>query len=111
MALAGARDAIEREALTWAHVEVHSHRFGGNEYRIGKRELGHIHGDHLLDIPFPTAVRDEVIAAGRAQQHHILPDSGWVSFYINSADDIGSAIELLRQSYALAVKQQGLTAG
>jgi hypothetical protein len=69
MAFSGARDAIEAQVLKWAHVEKHPHRFGGNEYRIGKRELGHIHGDQLLDIPFPVAVRNEVIAAGRAEKH------------------------------------------
>ena len=34
-------------------TELH-HRFGGIEFRLGKRELGHIHGDSLLDIPLPT---------------------------------------------------------
>ena len=43
---------------SWPGVEAHPHRFGGTEYRIGKREIGHIHGDALVDIPFPTKVRE-----------------------------------------------------
>jgi predicted DNA-binding protein (MmcQ/YjbR family) len=39
-----------------------------------------------------------------------LPESGWISFYLNKAEDIGAAIELLRQSYELALKQKGLDA-
>ena len=68
MAVQGAAQRIHTELLSWPHVEAHPHRFGGTEYRIGKRELGHIHGDHLVDIPFPTKVRDEVVGGrpGRA---------------------------------------------
>ncbi len=42
-------------------MTAHPHRFGGTEYRLGKRELGHIHGDYLVDIPFPKKVRDEIM--------------------------------------------------
>jgi hypothetical protein len=108
MAVRGAAQRIQAELLSWPHVEAHPHRFGGTEYRIGKRELGHIHGDHLVDIPFPTKVRDEVLAAGLAQPHHILPDSGWVSLYLREAADVDRAIELFRRSFDLALKQKGL---
>jgi hypothetical protein len=110
MSVAGARERIESEVLAWASIEAHRHRFGGCEYRIGKREIGHIHGDALVDIPFPVKVRDDVIAAGRAEQHHILPKSGWVSFYLRKPEDIAEAIALLRLSYEIAVKQKGLVA-
>jgi predicted DNA-binding protein (MmcQ/YjbR family) len=83
------------------------HRFGGTEYRLGeRRELGHIHGDTLVDIPFPTKVRNELVAAGRAEPHHLLSDSGWISFYIREAADVERAIELLRLSYEIATKQR-----
>jgi hypothetical protein len=86
-------------------VTAHPHRFGGTEYRLGKRELGHIHGNHLVDIPFPKKVRDEIIAAGRAERHHVLPDSGWISIYLDEPADIEQAISLLRRSFELAEKQ------
>jgi len=108
MAVRGAAQRIQTELMSWPHVEAHPHRFGGTEYRIGKRELGHIHGDHLVDIPFPTKVRNEVIAAGQAQPHHVLPDSGWVSLVLREAADVDRAIELFRRSFDLAVKQKGL---
>ena len=107
MSVRGAAQRIQTELLSWPHVEAHPHRFGGMEYRIGRRELGHIHGDHLVDIPFPTKVRDEVIAAGQAQPHHILPDSGWVSLYLREAADVDRAVELFRRSFDLALKQKG----
>jgi hypothetical protein len=106
MPIDGAHEKIHAVAMSWPEVTAHSHRFGGTEYRLGKRELGHIHGDALVDIPFPKKVRDEIIAAGRADAHHILPESGWVSFYLNTAADIDNAIALLKQSYDLALAQQ-----
>lgn len=107
MTVVGAGDQIEQTILGWVHVEKHPHRFGGNEYRIGKREIGHLHGDYLLDIPFPKKVRDEIVTSGKAQVHHILPESGWISFYIREQDDVQRAIELLKLSYDLAIKQKG----
>ncbi|MBI3287837.1 MAG: DUF5519 family protein [Chloroflexi bacterium] len=106
MTVRGAKEEIQRAILSWAEVTAHPHRFGGTEYRLGKREIGHIHGDSLVDIPFPKKVRDELVAAGRAQPHHILPESGWVSFYLHEAADIERAIDLLRLSYELALEQR-----
>ena len=79
---------------------------GGTEFRIGRREIGHIHGDTLVDIPFPKKVRDEIVTNGLAEPHHILPETGWVSFYLRKEDDVQKAIELLKRSYELAVKQR-----
>jgi hypothetical protein len=106
MAVKGASAQIKETLLGWPQVEAHPHRFGGVEYRIGKREIGHVHGDYLVDIPFPTKVRDEIVAAGRAEPHHILPDSGWISFYLCESDDVERAIALFRQSYEIALEQK-----
>jgi hypothetical protein len=94
---------IAAEVMSWPGVERATHRVGGIEFRLGKRELGHLHGDSLVDLPFPRKVRDELVAAGRAQPHHVLPDSGWVSFWIESPDDIERAIALFRLAYERAV--------
>jgi len=94
-----AADRIRGEVSKWTGVTVAGHRFGGVEFRVGRRELGHLHGDHLADLPFPVAVRKELVAAGRARPHHVMPESGWVSFYIRTADDVDRAIELFRMNY------------
>ncbi len=106
MAIPGARQRIEAVVLTWPGVMSQPHRFGGTEFVLGKREVGHIHGDRLLDIAFPKPVRDEMVAAGLAEPHHILPDSGWVSFDIRKEEDVDAAVALLRRSYELAREQQ-----
>jgi hypothetical protein len=106
MSVLGAGERIRNAALRWEGVTAHSHRFGGTEYRLGTREIGHVHGDHLVDILFPTKVRDELVAAGRAQPHHVLPESGWISFYLRQESDVAAAIELLRRSFEIALRQK-----
>lgn len=100
--VAGAQQAITNVVTSWDGVTAHPHRFGGVEYRLGSREIGHIHGDSMLDIPFPVKVRQELIDQGRAQPHHLLPETGWISFYIRQPDDVERAVELLRRSCEIA---------
>ena len=109
MSVRGAQALITKAVTSWTGVSVEPHRFGGVEYVIGKREIGYIHGDHMLDIPFPKKVRDEIVAAGRAQPHHILPETGWVSFYLRQENDVEQAIALLHESYQIAQKQKSKT--
>ncbi|MBX3050253.1 MAG: DUF5519 family protein [Caldilineaceae bacterium] len=104
--MAGAQAAILQAVLAWEGVTARPHRFGGVEFGLGRREIGHIHGDWLVDIPFPRKVRDEVVAAGLAAPHHILPKSGWISRYLRQPGDVETAIALLRRSYAIALKQR-----
>jgi luciferase-like monooxygenase len=110
MSVRGAREQITKAISRWPNVHAHPHRFGGTEYRLGeRREIGHIHGDYMVDIPFTVKVRTELVAAGRAEPHHLLSESGWISFYIRTPDDVERAVELFRLSYDLAVKQKSRT--
>jgi luciferase-like monooxygenase len=108
MSVRGSSKQIVDTLLTWEGIEAHPHRFGGTEFRIGKREIGHIHGDSLVDIPFPKKIRDAIVAAGEAQPHHVLPETGWISFYLKQEGDIQKAIDLLKRSYQIALKQKNM---
>jgi hypothetical protein len=90
---------IVREISAWPNVTVAAHRFGGVEFRVGRRELGHLHGSRWADLPFPVRVRDELIAAGKAERHHVLPESGWITVRIRDASDVPRVVELFRRSY------------
>ena len=83
----------------WPNVTALPHRFGGVEFHVERRELGHLHLNGLLDIPFPSRMRRELVTAGRAQAHHMLPNTGWVTFRIRSEHDLPAAVELLRLNY------------
>jgi hypothetical protein len=71
---------------------------------LRRRELGHLHADRIADLPFPRRVRDELIAAGRAVPHHVLPDSGWVTVRLGASEDVDRVIELFRLSYERAIR-------
>jgi len=92
-------DAIADEVASWPGVTTGRHRFGGTEFRHGRRELGHLHEDRLADLPFPLLVRDDLVAAGRAEPHHIHPESGWVSYFIRDDTDVARVIALFRMNY------------
>jgi hypothetical protein len=93
------QDQIVREVSSWSGVSLSPHRFGGLEFRVGRRELGHLHGSRLADLPFPVRVREELVAAGKAESHHVLPQSGWVSYYIRDAGDVPHVVDLFRLNY------------
>jgi hypothetical protein len=40
---------------SWPEVDIGPHRFGGVEFRLGRRELGHLHGNRIADLPFSAA--------------------------------------------------------
>ena len=100
MSVPNAQKRIDAAVTQWPDVTSGRHRFGGLEWRIGQTEVGHIHGNELVDIVFPSKVRDGLVAAGRAEPHHIYPEIG-ISFHLNEPGDIDRAIELLRISYDL----------
>ena len=91
---------LEREVTSWPEVTAHSHRFAGREFRVGDAEIGHVHLGGVVDIPFPRAVRDALLAAGLAEEHRWVPDSGWTTFRVGSEDQMQHAIWLMRLSYA-----------
>jgi hypothetical protein len=100
-------EAIERELLSWPDVTVGEHRFGGRGFRVGKIEIGHLHGSSVADLPFPRAERDELVSSGKVSPHHHLPNSGWVSFYLHGEEDIPFALSLFRRNYERVYKRKG----
>src|SRR5438128_6565225 len=93
------RPLIEETLASWPDVAVAPHRFGGREFRVGRRELGHLHGDRLADLPFPVRVREQLVREGKAEPHHILPESGRVSRRIRGEEDVAAVIALFRMNY------------
>src|SRR5689334_18016138 len=106
MAVPGAGQRIQAEVSRWEGISSAPHRFGGVEYKLGSREIGHVHGDWLVDVPLPKRVRDELVASAEAEPHHVLPQSGWVSVYLNVPGDVDRALRILRRSFEIALQQK-----
>ena len=107
MTVRGAQDRIVKQVSDWEGVSAGPHRFGGTEFRFGRRELGHVHADSLADIVFPKDVRDRLVEEGRAEPHQYVPNSGWVTFRFDREEDVEVAIELFRMSYQIAKERLG----
>lgn len=103
-------ERIRDEVLGWEGTESRPHRFGGIEFRVNGREIGHLHGDRLADLPFPRRVREELVAEGKARTHHVLPQTGWVSYRIRGEEDVEGALELFRHNYGRLTARKGSAA-
>ena len=97
--MAGFGEIIGSEVAGWLGVEERAHRFGGREFRVNGHEIGHLHGDRLADLPFPVKVREELVASGKARVHHVMPQTGWVSYPIRGEEDVAGALELFGRNY------------
>jgi hypothetical protein len=108
--VAGIGETIEREVGGWPGVEARTHRFGGVEFRVNGHEIGHLHGESMADLPFPVRMRKELVEAGTAQVHHVLPQTGWVSYRIRQPEDVEGALELFRKNYERLTARKGAKA-
>lgn len=95
----GVADAIARHVRDWPGVTVEPRGYGFLEFRVGRREIGHLHGSRLADLPFPVRIRQQLVAAGKAAPHHSHPETGWVSFHITGDQDVPAIVDLFRLNY------------
>lgn len=94
-----AAERIQQEVASWPEVTVGGHSGGILFFRVGQREIGHLHGNRFADLPFPLRVRERLVASGKADLHYLHPRSGWVTRYNRCEADTEEIIELFRMNY------------
>jgi hypothetical protein len=102
-------DAIVQRVTAWDGVTAQPHRFGGIEFNLGAVEVGHVHRSGMVDIPFTRRLREQLIPAGEAELHHLLPETGWITFYVRHDADVDQAVRLFRLSYLQKSRRRGMT--
>ena len=95
-------DRIAAEVGAWEGVAAVPHPRVGIQFRLGRRELGHVHPERAVDLPFPRRLRDELVAAGRAHEHPFARGTGWVRKPLETPEDAVDAVELFRLAYERA---------
>src|SRR5690349_1481899 len=60
-------DDIEKEVLRWENTSLQTHKFGGIQFNVNGKELGHIHGNGFLDILFSKRIKAELISSGKVK--------------------------------------------
>ena len=95
-----ASERITAEVTSWPGVTAGHGERGEFGFRVGRREIGHLHGDRVLHIGFPKAVWHELHDAGRIDYHPVFPRKpGYASRALASEEDVEDAVALLRLNY------------
>jgi hypothetical protein len=99
------------EVTSWPGIEAGPGRRGELSLRLGRREIGHLHGDHAAHFSFPKGVWAELMDQGRIVPHPVFPDSqGPAARRIEDEADVRDVIALLRLNYDRVVARYGLPA-
>ena len=101
-------DEIEAEVLSWQHTHISAHKYGGLQFNTNTTELGHIHGNGLLDILLNREQKFLLMKQYPVQDHHIFKNSGWISFWIKTVEDKQTAVAILRYVYDLKIPSPDL---
>ena len=101
-----AGERISEEVTSWAGVEAGPGRRGEFAFRVGRREIGHLHGDRSAHFFFPKEIWQELRWAGRIVEHPVFPGrEGPAARRIETDEDVREVIELMRLNYDHVVGQ------
>jgi hypothetical protein len=99
-----ASELITEEVTSWPGVTARPGRRGEFAFKVGGREIGHLHGDRAAHFGFPKQVWRELREQGRIEPHPVFPDKeGPAARQIVDDADVRDVIALLRLNYDRAV--------
>ena len=91
---------ITDEVTSWPGVDAGPGRRGEFAFRLGRREIGHLHGDHAAHFVFPRGVWSELSQQGRITEHPVFPGKvGPAARRIENEADVREVIALMRLNY------------
>ena len=104
-------EQITDEVTSWPGVEAGPGRRGEFAFSVGRREIGHLHGDRVAHFGFPKQVWAGLFEQKRIDYHPVFPGKpGYGARAIEDQDDVRDVIELLRLNYERVVVRHGLPA-
>jgi hypothetical protein len=104
-----ASEQITGAVTSWPGVEAGPGSRGEFAFSVGRRQIGHLHGDHAAHFSFPKEVWRELFEEGRITYHPVFPNQeGHAARAIESDADVRDVIELLRLNYERVVARHGL---
>ncbi len=109
MADPGANQRITDEVTSWPGVEAGRGKRGEWGFTVGRREIGHLHGDHAAHFAFPKEVWTELFEQRRISYHPVFPGKeGLAARRMKAEADVRDVVELLRLNYDRVVERYGL---
>src|SRR4030081_3856043 len=95
-----ASQQITDEVTSWPGVVAGPGRRGEFAFRLGRREIGHLHGDHAAHFSFPKDVWAELRDEWRIVDHPVFPGKvGPAARRIEDEADVRDVIQLMRLNY------------
>ena len=93
-------ERITKEVTSWPGVTAGPGRRGEFAFTVGRRQIGHLHGDRSAHFSFPKDVWRELVEQGRITEHPVFPGKeGPGARRIESDGDVDDVIALMRLNY------------
>ena len=106
-----ASERITEEVTSWPGIEAGPGRRGEFAFKVGGREIGHLHGDHAAHFGFPKEQWRELFEQGRIEYHPVFPGrEGFGARRIETENDVRDVIAMMRLNYDRIVARYGVPA-
>jgi len=93
-------ERITEEVTSWPGVEAGPGRRGEFAFTVGRRQIGHLHGDRSAHFSFPKHQWRELKAQHRIEDHPVFPGKeGPAARRIETEQDVADVIALMRLNY------------
>jgi hypothetical protein len=100
IAISTAHDQITEEVTAWPGVDAGTGSRGEWAFKVGRHEIGHIHGNHSAHFFFPKDVWAGLFDEGRIGYHPVFPDrKGPAARRIETDADVRDVIAMMRLNY------------
>ena len=105
-------ERITDEVTSWPGVTTGPGRRGEFAFKVGGREIGHLHGDHAAHFGFPKDVWTTLFDDRRIDYHPVFPGkAGFGARRIETEADVDDVIALMRINYERVIARHGVTSG
>jgi hypothetical protein len=103
-----ASETIIAEVGSWPGIEVDTGEIGEVAFKLGRREIGHVHGDAVAHLSFPKQTWHELYEEGRIGYHPVFPGkTGPAAREIRDDADVQDVIALFRMVYERVLARRG----
>jgi hypothetical protein len=93
-------EQITAAVTSWPGVEAGHGDRGEFGFKVGRRPIGHLHGDRVAHFSFPKDVGAGLREQGRIGPHPVAPEKpAWGARAIRTDEDVRDVIALMRLNY------------
>jgi Luciferase len=104
-----ASEEIIETVTAWPGVAAGPGKRGELAFTVGRREIGHLHGDHAAHFSFPKDVWADLKEKGQLDYHPVFPGkAGLGARSLETESDVREVIAMLRLNYERVIARDGV---